>query len=75
MHLLSPEERARADRFHFEAETTRALVLARGLSRLLLGHCLGERADQVQFQYNQFGKQMLSGGLRPSMQFNLSPFR
>ncbi len=71
MHLLSPEERERADEFHFEADRNRC-VLARGLSRLLLGHCLGRRADEVQFQYNAFGKPILAGGLHPSMQFNLS---
>jgi 4'-phosphopantetheinyl transferase len=69
--LMSPEERARADRFHFEADRKRC-VLARGLLRLLLGHCLGRPADQLQFQYGKFGKPSLTGGPHPPVQFNLS---
>lgn len=71
MRLLSPDERERADRFHFEADRKRCVV-GRGLLRLLLGHCLGRCAIQVQFQYNEFGKPILAGGLHPSLQFNLS---
>ena len=44
----------------------------RGLSRLLLGHCLGRPANQVPLQYNEFGKPVLAGELHPSLQFNLS---
>ena len=71
MQLLSPEERERADRFHFNADRKRSVV-ARGLLRLLLGHCLGRCANQLQFQYNELGKPILAGGLHPSLQFNLS---
>jgi 4'-phosphopantetheinyl transferase len=71
MHILSPEERARADRFHFEADRKRC-VLARGLLRLLLGHCLGRPADRLQFRNSEFGKPSLARGLHPPMQFNLS---
>ena len=70
-HLLSSEEHDRAGRFHFEADRKRC-VLARGLLRLLLGRCLGQCAKQVQFQYNEFGKPILAGGLHPSLQFNVS---
>lgn len=70
-HLLSSEERDRAGKFHFEADRKRC-VLARGLSRLLLGRCLGQRPEQVQFQYNAFGKPILAGGLHPSVRFNVS---
>jgi 4'-phosphopantetheinyl transferase len=71
VHLLSPEERERADGFHFEPDRRRC-ILARGLLRLLLGHCLGRPANQLQFEYNEFGKPVLAGGLQPSVQFNLS---
>jgi 4'-phosphopantetheinyl transferase len=70
-HLLSSEEHDRAGKFHFEADRKRC-VLARGLLRLLLGRCLGQRPEQVQFQYNEFGKPILAGGLHPSVQFNVS---
>jgi 4'-phosphopantetheinyl transferase len=70
-HLLSSEERERAARFHFEVDRKRG-VLARGLSRLLLGRCLGQRPEQVQFQYNEFDKPILAGGLHPAVQFNVS---
>jgi 4'-phosphopantetheinyl transferase len=69
--LLSPEEQERAKRFHFETDRQRC-ILARGLLRLLLGHCLGRSANQLQFEYNDFGKPILAGGLHPSVQFNLS---
>lgn len=71
MHILSPEERARADKFHFEVDRKR-YVLACGLLPLLLGHCLGRPAKQLQFQYGEFGKPRLARGLHPFMQFNLS---
>jgi 4'-phosphopantetheinyl transferase len=71
MHLLSPDERERVNKFHFETDRQRC-ILARGAARLLLGHCLGRSATQVQFAYNEFGKPSLAGGLHPSVQFNLS---
>ena len=69
--LLSPDERERAHRFHFEVDRQRS-ILARGLLRLLLGHCLCRSADQLQFEYNKFGKPNLANSLYPSLQFNLS---
>src|SRR5258705_6182738 len=79
--LLSAEERARADKFHFEADRKRC-ILARGVLRRLLGSCLGAPAEQLQFRYNEFGKPSLSISslaqsgsdreLRPSVEFNVS---
>jgi len=69
--LLSPDEREQAHRFYFEKDRQRC-VLARGLLRLLLGHCLGRSADQLHFEYNKFGKPSLVGTPHPSLQFNLS---
>jgi 4'-phosphopantetheinyl transferase len=69
--ILSPQERARANRFHFEADRKRC-VLARGLLRLLIGHCLGRPADHLRFQYGEFGKPSLARGPYPNLHFNLS---
>jgi 4'-phosphopantetheinyl transferase len=67
--LLSPEERARADRFHFVRDRTR-FTIGRGLLRLLLGHCLGRPADQLTFDYSSFDKPSLPAG--EPLQFNVS---
>jgi 4'-phosphopantetheinyl transferase len=67
---LSPDERQRADRFHF-ARDRRHFVAGRGTLRLLLARYLGQRPDAIQFSYNPQGKPMLcpeTGGLR----FNLA---
>jgi 4'-phosphopantetheinyl transferase len=68
--LLSAEERARADKFYFEADRKRC-VLARGVLRLLLGDCLGTPAEQLQFRYNEFGKPSLAQEPSP-VEFNVS---
>ncbi len=71
MQTLSLEERARAERFHFEADRKRHII-GRGLSRNILSHCLGSPADQLKFEYNEFGKPGLAAGLYPPLQFNVS---
>jgi 4'-phosphopantetheinyl transferase len=70
MQILSQEEQARAARFHFEADRKRC-ILGRGALRSLLGHCLGSAADQLHFEYNEFGKPRLAPGHQP-LDFNLS---
>ena len=67
--VLSAEERARADKFHFERDRMR-FTIGRGLVRLLLGHCLGRPAHRVGFEYSSFGKPSLPPGL--PVQFNVS---
>ncbi len=67
---LSAEERARAERFHFEADRKRAII-GRGLSRLLLGFYLGRPANRIEFKYNAFGKPALAHSSIPC-QFNVS---
>jgi 4'-phosphopantetheinyl transferase len=69
--LLSAEERARAARYHFEADRKRCTI-ARGLSRLLLGHCLRCAPERLEFEYNAFGKPALAQGSNASLQFNVS---
>src|ERR1700738_3040122 len=68
--VLSANERARAERFYFDADRRRAII-ARGLSRLLLGHYLGRPAHQIEFKYNAFGKPALADADCP-LQFNVS---
>jgi 4'-phosphopantetheinyl transferase len=71
VEVLSQDERARAQRYHFEADRRRSII-ARGLSRLLLAHCLGESPRRLQFAYNPFGKPALAPGHARPLQFNVS---
>jgi len=68
---LSPDERGRANRFHFDVDRKRS-VLGRGLLRLLLGHILRRPAGHLQFECNEFGKPRLIAGQGPPLHFNLS---
>jgi 4'-phosphopantetheinyl transferase len=68
--LLSPDERARAARFHFEKHRVSYSVW-RGLLRVLLGHYLGEEPGALKFCYGPFGKPALDGG-RDDLRFNCS---
>lgn len=57
--LLSEDERARADRFHFEQDRRR-FVLRRGLLRMILGQYLQVESACIRFAYGAFGKPVLS---------------
>jgi len=63
--LLNAEERARADRFHFERHARRFTV-ARAFLRTILGEIIGR---PVEFVFSQHGKPALAGG---EVEFNLS---
>lgn len=70
---LSPDERQRAQRFHFERDRLR-FVVARGVLRDILGRYLGRPPALIRFAYNEYGKPTLAedeGGLR----FNVSHSR
>jgi 4'-phosphopantetheinyl transferase len=69
--FLSAEERERADRFHHEVDGRRC-VIGRGLLRLLLGSILELPADQLRFEYHQFGKPNLIAAQGFPLQFNVS---
>lgn len=69
--FLSPEERARADRFHFELDRRRS-VIGRACLRLLLGLVLDAPAKELRFEYDEFGKPGLVPGPGRQLQFNLS---
>jgi 4'-phosphopantetheinyl transferase len=69
--ILPPEERERADGFHFEADRRRC-VIGRGYLRLLLGEILELPANELQFEYDEFGKPSVTPTRRMPVQFNVS---
>jgi 4'-phosphopantetheinyl transferase len=69
---LSPEEKTRADRFHFVNDRNR-FVAARGQLRELLGKYLNRPAAALEFSYGKYGKPFLSGESASSgLSFNVS---
>jgi 4'-phosphopantetheinyl transferase len=66
---LSPRERARGDRFHFEHHRRRFLAAHCALRATLSRHT-GTPPSSLQFIENPFGKPLLAGV--PDCQFNLS---
>lgn len=69
---LSPDEKERADRFHFVKDRNR-FVVARGLLRELLGRYLRQAPASLEFSYGEYGKPSLSGENASSgLCFNLS---
>ena len=69
---LSPDEKARADRFHFMNDRNR-FVVARGVLRELLGRYLQQSPESLAFSYGPHGKPALSGEYASSgLWFNLS---
>lgn len=71
LRTLDSEERARGDRFVFEADRTRHVV-SHGVLRLLLAGYLGLRADEPRFTVGPHGKPSLGGRVAPETRFNLS---
>lgn len=71
--VLSPDEAARAARFHFERHRRRFAV-GRGALRTLLGRYLGIDPRAVAFAYGEKGKPALATppGETPPLRFNLS---
>ena len=67
--LLSPEERARAQRFQVETPR-RAFILTRGTLRLLLAKYLDRPPSDLSFRYTEFGKPLLNEG--NELRFNVS---
>jgi len=68
--LLSRDEQARAERFHFERDRRRYTV-ARGMLRVLLGNQLGLPPAAIEFRYAQHGKPHVAGTATP-IHFNVS---
>jgi 4'-phosphopantetheinyl transferase len=70
--VLSPDETARASRFHFEKHRTR-FVRCRSALRCLLGDYLGAQAAEVRFEYLANGKPQLAPQQNPrALHFNVS---
>jgi 4'-phosphopantetheinyl transferase len=70
--VLSPDEVARAGRFHFEKDR-RHFIRCRAALRLLLAEYLVIPADQIQFEYLTGGKPQLVPRQNPgALQFNVS---
>jgi 4'-phosphopantetheinyl transferase len=70
--ILTEDERARADRFHFEKDR-RHFTSARGTLRTILGGCLDRDPRQIRFSYSEYGKPALAAGQDcESLRFNLS---
>ena len=70
--FLSPEEIARANRFHFEQDRNHYIV-GRGLLRELLSKYLDQAPSALEFSYGEHGKPTLAGAAASSgLSFNLS---
>jgi 4'-phosphopantetheinyl transferase len=69
--LLSPDEIARADRFHF-SEHRNAFIVNRANLRLLLSHYLAQPADAILFTYGAQGKPEVIDADIHGLHFNLS---
>ena len=67
--FLSPDERARAERFHFEVHRHHFIV-GRGLLRWLNGRYLSIPPQDIQFTYEAYDKPTLA--TNPALQFNVS---
>jgi 4'-phosphopantetheinyl transferase len=73
--LLSGEEQARANRFHFSIDRDR-FVACRGLLRVLIGNYLTRPPAAIRFTTNQYGKPFLADGAdKEDLQFNVSHSR
>lgn len=69
--VLSPEEKARADRFHFERDR-RAFIVCRGALRRLLSAYTGLDASRIGFRVGPQGKPSLQEPHGSDLRFNVS---
>ena len=68
---LSPDEKLKADRFHFEQHRQR-FIISRGVLRTILGWYTGIEPSQLQFCYGPYGKPALAIDTASTLHFNLS---
>jgi len=68
---LSPDERSRAERFHFRRDRD-LYVVGRSMMRTLLGGYLGCQPREIRFCYSAHGKPELPTDSHTDLQFNLS---
>lgn len=70
--FLSAEELTRVDRYHFDRDRNR-FVVRRGFLRTILGHYLGAKPDDLEFEYTRYGKPYLGNQFAgDEIRFNLS---
>jgi len=70
--VLSNDELARAARFRFEKDRNEFIV-SRGMLRCVLGSYISKSPTDLQFQYSEFGRPMLTAAANvPSIDFNVS---
>jgi len=70
--MLSPEEKNRADRFHFPAHRE-AFVAAHGILREILGRAVAQEPSALTFSSNRYGKPCFPPGSEfAHIHFNLS---
>jgi len=69
--VLSPDEQARANRFHFDKDR-RHFIVARACLRKLLGQYLGIKPAELRFAYGDYGKPHLALDQPAIMKFNLA---
>ena len=70
--MLTPEERRRAQSFHFDRHRSR-FIAGRGMLRTILGHYLHTGPGFVWFEYGRNGKPLLAERFaRSGLQFNLA---
>jgi 4'-phosphopantetheinyl transferase len=68
--ILSPDERVRADRFHFERDRRR-FTIARATVRSILGAYVKSRPTDIVFEYAHYGKPSLADS-RSGIRFSVS---
>lgn len=68
---LSADERERVGRFRRIADAKRSII-GRGYLRVLLGWAIGLRAEELQFEYDEFGKPSLAASYGSELQFSVS---
>jgi len=70
--ILSPDEQAKADCFHFSKDRE-CFIAARGLLRVILSRYLGLEPGQLRFSYSGHGKPALTNALgQDILNFNMS---
>jgi 4'-phosphopantetheinyl transferase len=69
--ILSPDERERANRFHF-VEHQKAFIANRGRLRILLARYLSCSPEELVFHYGGQGKPSIASPVRSGLEFNLS---
>lgn len=72
LHLLTPDERARAEAYHFQHDRER-FIAARGALRTILARYLRITPEQLCFTYSRYGKPTLLEAMNGrGLRFNIS---